>query len=133
MQRIIDGEVGLYSLRAHRCRRRTALVARWTPDTAREVSPVEESLEAAARERERILNVYFDGGKLKIIPARQRRRLVVLERLASRFDPVRTYTEPEVNAILEQAYPDYAALRRYLVDHGFLDRKTDGSTYWRKA
>jgi hypothetical protein len=94
---------------------------------------MEEPMDAAARERERIVNTYFTGDKLKIIPARQRRRLVVLELLASRFEQARTYTEPEVNAILEQAYPDYAALRRYLVDHGFLDRKTDGSLYWRRV
>ena len=92
-----------------------------------------ESLDAALLERQRVLKAYFSGDKLKVIPARHRRRLMVLELLASRFDPARTYTEPEVNAILEQAYPDCAALRRYLVDHGFLDRKTDGSTYWRKA
>ena len=92
-----------------------------------------ESLDAALPERQRVLKAYFSGDKLKVIPARHRRRLMVLELLASRFDPARTYTEPEVNAILEQAYPDYAALRRYLVDHGLLDRKTDGSTYWRKA
>ncbi|HAI22108.1 MAG TPA: hypothetical protein DCM14_09495 [Clostridiales bacterium UBA8153] len=92
-----------------------------------------ELLDAAARERERVINAYFTGDKLKIIPARQRRRLVVLELLASHFDPTRTYSEPEVNAILEAVYPDYAALRRYLVDHGFLDRKTDGSVYWRKV
>jgi len=97
------------------------------------VIPVDESAARAQRERERVLKAYFSGDRLKVIPARHRRRLVVLELLASRFNPARTYTEPEVNGILEPAHPDYAALRRYLVDHGFLERKPDGSTYWRKV
>jgi hypothetical protein len=34
-----------------------------------------------------------------------------------------------VSALLEVFHPDYAALRRYLVDEGFLSR--DDGTYWR--
>ena len=39
------------------------------------------------------------------------------------------YPEREVNFTLQLWYPDYAALRRYLVDAGFLAR-ADG-VYWR--
>jgi hypothetical protein len=34
-----------------------------------------------------------------------------------------------VNRVLARWHPDTAALRRYLVDEGFLDR--DGGQYWR--
>ncbi len=33
-----------------------------------------------------------------------------------------TFTEKEVNAFLAEFYDDYAVLRRYLVDYGYLSR-----------
>jgi hypothetical protein len=39
------------------------------------------------------------------------------------------YQERHVNDVLGAMYPDYAALRRYLVDEEFLDR-AEGE-YWR--
>ncbi|SDI45509.1 hypothetical protein SAMN05421868_106204 [Paenibacillus naphthalenovorans] len=50
--------------------------------------------------------------------------------LQRRFQPGKRYTEPEVNRILEQVHPDYASLRRYMVDYGFMERLDDGSSYW---
>ena len=46
----------------------------------------------------------------------------MLERIASEFEPGVRYDEKEVNAIVGAFFNDYAALRRYLVDEGFLDR-----------
>jgi hypothetical protein len=54
---------------------------------------------------------------------------VVLERLALDFEPGVHYPEPEVNAMLSAYHEDYAALRRHLVDEGFLDRAA--GEYWR--
>jgi hypothetical protein len=49
--------------------------------------------------------------------------------VARTFEPGHRYPEREVNDVLRSFWPDYAALRRYLVDEGFLDR-ADG-VYWR--
>ena len=38
------------------------------------------------------------------------------------FEFDRQYTETEVNIQLGTLHPDFAALRRYLVDYGFLAR-----------
>ncbi|MCA1823849.1 MAG: DUF2087 domain-containing protein, partial [Frankia sp.] len=62
-------------------------------------------------------------------PARQAKRRVVLDHIARVFEPGVRYPEREVNAILRAFHPDYAALRRYLVDEYFLAR-ADGE-YWR--
>lgn len=43
--------------------------------------------------------------------------------LAQRFEPGREYPEAEVNRILGQFDPDFAMLRRYLVDEGLLARE----------
>ena len=70
-------------------------------------------------------------GRLREIPRKPALRAVVLEWLASLFEPGRTYTEPEVNAILKERHDDHAALRRYLVDASLLHRTDDGRTYHR--
>lgn len=43
-------------------------------------------------------------------------------RLAGRFEKGVDYTEREVNDFLGGYHDDYASLRRYLVDEGFLTR-----------
>ena len=59
------------------------------------------------------------------------KRLVVLDWLAQDFEIGETYSEKMVNLILGKRYADTAALRRYLVDNGFLNR-AEGS-YWRSG
>lgn len=68
-------------------------------------------------------------------PSKQKDRLLVLDYLASRFEPNTEYTEREVNAIITRyhAYGDHVALRRELYDYGYLQRARDGSRYWRAA
>jgi len=81
---------------------------------------------------ERVLgNFLTDDGRLRTIPAKHAKLLVVLDRLAQEFEPGRTYQESEVNKILEGFHPDCAALRRYLVENGFMTRE-DG-VYWRSG
>ncbi len=65
-------------------------------------------------------------------PARQRDKLLVLEYLASKFEPGRLYSEKEVNdlLLLNATIKDYAVLRRALYEYRFLNRKRDGSLYW---
>jgi hypothetical protein len=55
--------------------------------------------------------------------------VLVLDRVAQAFEPGIKYPEAEVNAILLGFHDDYAALRRYLVENGFLSR--EGGIYWR--
>ncbi len=82
--------------------------------------------------RERVLAAFLDpAGRLAAVPARRGKRLVVLDHLAQRFELGRRYPEVEVNDLLRPAHPDVAALRRYLVDEGFLDRAE--GFYWRSG
>ena len=76
-----------------------------------------------------ILNRFFSDTRLREIPTNRAKRKVVLERLAQEFEPGVRYAEPEVNFTLQLFHPDYAALRRYLVDEGFLTRAE--GVYWR--
>jgi hypothetical protein len=80
-------------------------------------------------DRRRVLDRCFRDGVLVQIPTKHRDRLVVLDELAQRFEPGRRYPEARVNGILGVVHPDTAALRRYLVDDGFLAR--EAGEYWR--
>jgi len=73
----------------------------------------------------------FSRGRLVEIPRAPELRLELLRHVAERFEPGRTYREPEVNALLREVHDDHAALRRYLVDARLLGRDDDGASYWR--
>ena len=89
-----------------------------------------EPLQQALASRERVLRAFLGAdGRLVQIPAKRAKRLVVLDLIARVFEPGERYPELEVNALLRAFHDDVAALRRYLVDEGFLDR-ADG-VYWR--
>jgi hypothetical protein len=94
-----------------------------------EVAPAgDEDDSATADARVRAL---FRRGRIVEIPRAPELRLSLLRHLAGRFEPGRTYREPEVNAVLREAHDDHAALRRYLVDAGLLARTDDGAAYRR--
>lgn len=73
----------------------------------------------------------FEDGRIGYLPEKFEKRMIVLEEVAQRFEPGTRYAEAEVNLVLRELYPDYAALRRYLVDSALLSR--DGGYYWRSG
>jgi hypothetical protein len=102
---------------------------RWA---AEQVGPPREAglaLGAATDDEESVLRTFFRNGRLTEIPAKESKRRIVLERIALELEPGRHYEEKEINVIVGGFFNDYAALRRYLVDEGFLDR--EGGVYWR--
>ena len=89
-----------------------------------------DDVEAEAWQR-KVLRDFFEGERLKEIPASRKKREVVLRWLANRFEPGRAYREIEVNAVIKRHHPDTATLRRELVGHGLLEREQ--SVYRRPA
>ena len=78
-----------------------------------------------------VLRNFVRDGRIVTMPAKRSRRLVLLDYVAQRFDVGVRYTESEVNRTLRDVHDDYAALRRYLVDEGFMSR--EHSVYWRSG
>jgi hypothetical protein len=102
---------------------------RWA---AEQVGPPREpglALGAADENEEAVLRSFFRDGRLREIPTKASKRRIVLERIALEFEPGLRYDEREVNAIVGRFFADHAALRRSLVDEGFLDR--EHGVYWR--
>jgi hypothetical protein len=132
-------------LRMHLTKLAAAGVARLAPDrrsyrldpetlrwAAEQVGPprgANIALGAATDDEEAVLRTFFRDGRLTEVPMKLTKRRIVLERIALEFEPGRRYDEKEVNAIVGGFFNDYAAIRRYLVDEGFLDR--DHGVYWR--
>lgn len=77
----------------------------------------------ADRERAKTIRDFFKEGTLKQIPAQRRKRVFVLQHLMERFAPRTEYSEKTVNEMLKSAHPDFATLRRELVDYGFMTRE----------
>jgi len=78
---------------------------------------------------ERVLANFMDAGRLKQIPARAKKRRVVLRWLADHFRPAERYPEAQVNDILRRYHDDFALLRRLLVDEELMHR--EAGMYWR--
>lgn len=96
---------------------------------------VDDRYNVTTEEQEKILKKYFPkalNGRLTTFSMKEKSKLVVLKHVASNFIIDRIYTEKEVNEILKGIYHDFATIRRYLIEYGFLDRKADGSQYWVK-
>ncbi|HTN80081.1 MAG TPA: DUF2087 domain-containing protein [Acidimicrobiales bacterium] len=98
---------------------------------ARAAAPPLDSLDVGDDDPDaaKVLRAFVRDGRLVSIPAAHAKRLVVLDLLAQDFEPGRHYSESMVNLMLGKWHPDTAALRRYLVDDGFLAR--DAGEYWR--
>jgi hypothetical protein len=82
-----------------------------------------------AAEIDKVLRSYLKDGRLTAMPRAGRKRSIVLDHVAQRFEPGLRYSEIQVNLMLQPFWADVAALRRYLVDEGLLAR-AEGQ-YWR--
>jgi hypothetical protein len=86
--------------------------------------------------RARIESLCARGGR-HIFPRRERDRWILLHALSRRFRADEALSEPDVNArigswLLDDGASlecDAAALRRALIDDGFLERRPEGSAY----
>jgi hypothetical protein len=138
-------QLPLARVRRHLTRLAAAGVARLQPDkrtyrldaatlrwAAEQVGPPRGAgiaLGAANEDEEAVLRAFFRDGRLIEVPTKASKRRIVLERIATEFDPGVRYDEREVNAIVGAFFNDHASLRRYLVDEGLLDR--EAGVYWR--
>ena len=78
----------------------------------------------------------FDAqGRLVRWPIKYSVQTMVMWALWTRFEARRIYTEKEVNAILKdaQTYGDHVTLRRELINHRLMSRKSDCSEYRKLA
>jgi hypothetical protein len=85
--------------------------------------------ELTPSEVSRLIRPFWREGRIVRWPARERKRRLVLDEVVRVFPSGRRMPESEVNTILREIWPDYAQLRRALVDYEYLNRKS--GVYWR--
>lgn len=95
----------------------------------------EESDEAAIHARrdeeyrQKVIDSFFEYGKLKSIPSQRKKERIILEEIAKAFEPGRTYTEREVNIIIADFHDDFCTIRRDMIAEKLMER--ENGKYWR--
>jgi len=92
-----------------------------------ELVPMHE-MEGGAWEH-KVIRDFFEGPRLKEIPASRKKRSVVLRWLADLFEPGTRYSEAQVNEIIKRHHPDASTLRREMIGEHLLAREQ--GVYWR--
>lgn len=80
------------------------------------------------------LKPFFDKEERLIsLPAKHKKKLIALWYLAEKIEAGRQYSEPEINALLDEwtTFNDHATLRRELYNKRLLNRTADCSRYWK--
>lgn len=85
--------------------------------------------ERDAKYRKKVLDSFFEYGKLKTIPAQRKKERIVLEYISEAFLCGKMYTEAEVNLVISGFHDDFCTIRRDMVSEGLLGRSSVG--YWR--
>lgn len=94
----------------------------------------EKSDEAALQQqrdadyRKRVIDAFFEYGKLKSIPAQRKKERIILEEIAKAFEPGRIYSEREVNIIIADFHDDFCTIRRDMIGEKIMDR--ENGRYW---
>ncbi len=81
-----------------------------------------------------VKNFLDDELKIKIYPASENQKKIIIKYLAGKFKHEQIYTEKEVNQIIKSwhTFNDHSFLRRELVDWSLLARTSDGKQYRKK-
>jgi DNA-binding transcriptional ArsR family regulator len=118
------GDSTMYELRTDTLH---AMAKRWLAVEA--LPSVAFELSGDAYERKVLADFIGRDGRLKDIPAQQKKRDVILRHILNEFQPGERYSEKQVNGIIKRFHDDTASIRRYLVDLGWLKRES--GIYWR--
>lgn len=79
--------------------------------------------------RQKVIDTFFEYGRLKSIPAQRKKERIILEEIVRSFEFDRLYHEKEVNLIIADFHDDFCTLRRDMICEGLLKRSAEG--YWR--
>ena len=73
--------------------------------------------------RQSVIANFFENGRLKQLPAQQKKREVVLRHLLETLDPKQEYPEEEIDRHIQGYFDDYCTVRREMIAFGMLSRR----------
>lgn len=91
-----------------------------------ESDEADEQARRDAEYRQKVIDAFFEYGKLKSIPAQRKKERIVLEVIAESFEYDRIYTEREVNIVIADYYDDFCTIRRDMISEKLLKRDEQG-------
>ncbi|QSX04829.1 metalloregulator ArsR/SmtB family transcription factor [Sedimentibacter sp. zth1] len=85
----------------------------------------EENLQNQREEqyRKKVIENFFEYGKLKVIPVQRKKKLIVLEKIALAFEIGKKYAEREVNIIIADYNDDFCTIRREMIAEKIFKRE----------
>ena len=96
---------------------------------AAEPEQIDEQQKREAEYRQKVIDSFFEYGKLKAIPVQRKKKLICYEVISEKLIPGKVYSEKELNDVISQIHEDYCTIRRDMIGEGILSR--DGSEYVR--
>ncbi len=83
---------------------------------------VEDKIESL---RHKVIQSSIKNGRITHLPSQNKKRWIVYQEIIKLFECGRSYSEKEINELIQSMHEDYCLIRRELVDEGVLSR-TDG-------
>ena len=77
----------------------------------------------------RVLDTFMDGEVILRLPAKQKKRKVILKWLTNQIPVETRISHSEFNLLIQRHHPDSATLRREMFEFGYVKRNRDH--YWR--
>lgn len=88
-----------------------------------------EGADVEAYDRKVLRDFLTPDGRVKSIPAQEKKLLAIVRYINQAIDPDKRYTEKELNEFLKQYHEDFASFRRFLIDFGMMAR--ENGIYWK--
>lgn len=102
-------------------------------DVHRGAKMVDDRYFVTKAEEEQILSTMFSSLsplKLKTFSPKEKKKIVILKKISEQFERNKHYSEKELNGILKEIFEDFATIRRYLIEYGFMERTKNCREYW---
>lgn len=94
---------------------------------------VDDRFNITKAESDKVISTYMDENKaLKSYPSKEKKKIILLKEIVKNFAKGKIYKEVEINRVLKRIYEDNVAIRRDLIDYGFLERTKNCKEYWVK-
>jgi hypothetical protein len=72
--------------------------------------------------KNKVIDSFFEDGRLKSIPAQLKNREIVYQHILGNFELNHDYTEAEVNEIVKKYHEDFCTIRREFICLGYMER-----------
>lgn len=73
--------------------------------------------------KNKVIQNFFDNGRLIKYPSQKKKQALVLEKIAKDLEPNKKYSEKELSLFLADYFEDFATLRRGMVEHKLMSRE----------